>query len=124
MRYLLDTHALIWAIADPDRLPQPVRDEVVDPANVILVSVASAWEVAIKRAIGKLNFSDITAGLLDRYGFERIDIRLDHVATVTTLPPLHHDPFDRMLVAQAEVDDLTIMTRDAHIQLYDVRTIW
>ncbi len=124
MRYLLDTHALIWAVADPDRLPGDVRNTIIDAANVILVSVASAWEVAIKRAIGKLEFTDVTTELLDRYGFERLDIRLDHVAAVGDLPTHHHDPFDRMLVAQASVDDLTIITRDHHVHGYDVPTMW
>lgn len=124
MRYLLDTHALIWAVADPGRLPDDVRTTIIDPANVILVSVASAWEVAMKRAIGKLEFMDVTTELLDRYGFERLDIRLDHVAAVAGLPPLHHDPFDRMLVAQASLDDLTIITRDTHVHDYDVPTRW
>jgi len=124
VRYLLDTHAVIWAVADPQRLPNGVRDAVVDAANVVLVSVASAWEVAIKRAIGKLDFADITTAFLDRHGFDRLDIRLDHVAAVADLPQLHSDPFDRMLVAQAGVDDLTIITRDPLVHRYEVNILW
>lgn len=124
MRVLLDTHALIWAVADPERLSGRVHDLIVDPANAVLVSVASAWEVAIKRAIGKLAFGDITTRLLDDHGFERLDVRLDHVAALSGLPPLHQDPFDRMLIAQARADDLVIATRDRHIPDYAVTTTW
>lgn len=124
MKLLLDTHAVIWAVAAPRHLPDRVVDAVADQANQVLVSVASAWEVAIKRALGKLEFDDITSDLLARFGFDRLEIGLRHTSAVGELPDLHTDPFDRMLVAQATTDDLVLVTRDPRIGEYDVEVLW
>lgn len=124
MRLLLDTHALIWAIADPGRLSEAASTAVTNPTNHVLVSVASAWEISIKRSLGKLDFTEIETELLDRYRFELAPITLQHTAALAALPHLHRDPFDRMLVAQAHCDGLIIVSRDPQIARYRVETLW
>jgi PIN domain nuclease of toxin-antitoxin system len=124
MRLLLDTHAIIWSIAEPDRLSTHARELVVDPGNHVFVSVVSAWEITIKRALGKLEFADLTDALLDRYGFEALPLELSHANRVGRLPRLHDDPFDRMLVAQAQVEGLTVVSRDRRVTAYPVDVEW
>lgn len=124
MRLLLDTHAIIWAIADPDRLSDRARALVVDPGIEVFASVVSAWEITIKRALGKLEFTDLTDALLDRYGFEALPIELSHAHAVAGLPRVHDDPFDRMLVAQAQTEGLTVVSRDERVHAYPVDVAW
>lgn len=124
MRLLLDTHVLLWAVAEPDRLPPAVVDHVADRANDVLVSTATAWEVAITTSLGRLEFVDVTRDLLQRFGFRAHAIDLRHTTEVARLPWHHRDPFDRLLVAQARVDGLTLVTGDAQMGAYDVTTLW
>ncbi len=124
MRLLLDTHALIWAVAAPERLPGEVAEILVDPANEVVVSVASAWEVAIKRSLGKLVFPNVTPALLDRYRFTPLPIDLHHTVAVAGLPDLHRDPFDRMLVAQARTEQLVLVTHDEQVTAYGIDVLW
>ena len=121
MRLLLDTHVLIWAVSDPDRLDAAVREAVTAPGNVVLVSSASVWEIAIKRALGRIDFPvDELPGLFDRMGVEALPISIDHAIVAGSLPRHHNDPFDRMLIAQAQVDNVVLVTDDADIRRYDV----
>jgi PIN domain nuclease of toxin-antitoxin system len=124
VRLLLDTHALIWAAADPGRLPGRARDALTDPGNVVLVSAATVWEIAIKRARGRLRFPPVDDALLDRAGYRDLAISRAHAAAVEDLPDHHADPFDRMLVAQARTDDLVLLTADEAVRRYDVRWLW
>lgn len=124
MRLLLDTHALIWAAAAPERLPANLREALVDAGNVVAVSAASAWEIAIKRARGRLRFPPIDEQLLITAGYQPLPISIQHAAAVEKLPALHSDPFDRVLVAQAQEDGYTLITRDPAIQRYDVTWLW
>lgn len=124
MRLLLDTHALIWAAADPDRLSGRAAEAIADPGNDVHVSAVSAWEVAIKRARGRLRFPDVDTGLLRTLRFAGLPIALEHAVEVGRLPVHHRDPFDRMLVAQARTDDLTLVTRDRLLEPYDVALWW
>ncbi|CAN5212297.1 type II toxin-antitoxin system VapC family toxin [soil metagenome] len=124
MRLLLDTHVLIWAVADPARLPGPVAEEIADPATDVLVSTASAWEIAIKTGLGRLAFQPVDAALLDRFGFRHHPIGLRHTAALAALPDHHGDPFDRILVAQAVVDDLALVSDDRALGDYDVTIRW
>ncbi len=124
MRLLLDTHAFIWAVADPARLPGPVAAEIADPATDVLVSTASAWEIAVKSGLGKLDFDPVDAALLDRFAFRHHPIDLRHTAAFAELPDHHRDPFDRMLVAQAIVDDLVLVSGDRALAVYDVAIRW
>lgn len=124
MRLLLDTHALIWAVAEPARLPPSLHDLVADPATDVLVSAASAWEIAIKVSLDRLEFQPVDARLLDRFRFRLHPVALRHTSEVARLPLVHRDPFDRMLVAQARVDELVLASRDEVFADYDVMTRW
>ena len=125
MRILLDTHALLWALAAPDKLPAAVRGAVQAPENDVFASVASAWEIAIKVALRRLEF-DLPSmeDTLAASGIQTLDISLQHVARVAELPPHHGDPFDRMLVAQALCESMTLVSRDRKLALYGVRMFW
>jgi PIN domain nuclease of toxin-antitoxin system len=128
VRAILDTHAFLWWSLDDPRLSEPARSVIRDGRNEILVSVASIWEVAIKAANGKLELPmPIEAYITDRLRRNRwaalaIDER--HAVRTASLPMLHTDPFDRVLVAQAMVEAVPIVTVDAAITRYDVETIW
>ena len=125
MRYLLDTHAILLYVDAADELPIKLRD-VID-ASECFYSIASLWEIAIKQSQGRLN-RDITIGeyaeLCRKSGFQRLSIIPAHLDRIKELPAIHRDPFDRLLVAQAIEEDLTIMTCDRIIPQYSVRTIW
>ena len=120
MRLLLDTHALLWALAEPDRLDARAREALQDGRNEVLVSAASIWEIAIKRAAGKLRAPDDLLDVIAASGFGTLAITAGHATLAGALPPNHRDPFDRMLVAQAQVESLTIVTRDQRLVAYDV----
>lgn len=120
MRILLDTHALLWTVGNPAELNSEARDTIEDGANVVLVSIASAWEIAIKRGSGKLEAPrDLGRAIADQ-SFATLGITLDHARAVGDLPAHHRDPFDRMLIAQALVEGLTIVTRDPRFAIYGV----
>ena len=121
MRLLLDTHLLLWAAYEPDRLPAAARAMMLNEANTLVFSAASLWEVAIKRSIGRDDFT-VDPRLLRRglreNGYEELPVLGTHAVAVAVLPPLHKDPFDRILVAQALVEEITLMTADARIGAY------
>ncbi len=121
MRLLLDTHALIWAAEE--RLGGAARTAIEGAADEVFVSTASVWEIEIKRALGRLHTPADVAGLVDESGFERLSITFEHASAAGRLPLLHGDPFDRMLVAQARVEGLTLATADEQLQRYDVQTL-
>jgi len=123
MKLLLDTHILIWVFDGNPRLSKNAHDAIVNGENIIYVSSVSAWEIAIKKSIGKLKLSGNYQKGLERYRFIPLDITTEHALTVESLEQHHRDPFDRMLVAQAMCEKLTIVTRDSNILLYDVNTI-
>ena len=121
MRLLLDTHVFIWATAAPGRLPAPVHVALTTPDNTILVSAATIWEIAIKRALGRLEFPlEELAAIMTRAGFDPLPIEFGHARAAGALPRHHTDPFDRMLVAQARAEGLTLVSDDAAIAAYDV----
>lgn len=120
MRLLLDSHALLWAIGDPDRLSEGARRAIEDGRNAVLVSAASVWEIAIKRALGKLTAPADLAAVMTATGFDSLSISLEHATLAGSLPRHHRDPFDRMLIAQAQLESLTIVTRDARFEPYGV----
>lgn len=124
MRLLLDTHAFLWAVASPDRLSPAAASALRDPSNDVLLSVVSPWEITIKRARGRLRFGSVTDQLLDDHAIRLHGIDLRHTQELAQLPTHHQDPFDRMLVAQARVDDLTLVTRDTALSHYDVTMLW
>ncbi len=119
MRLLLDTHVLLWWLADSP-LSDPAAEAIADTRNEVLVSAASAWEVSIKKALGKLTAPDDLVDELTSSGFTPLNITLLHGMAAGSLPRHHDDPFDRMLVAQATLEGLTVVTRDARFGEYDV----
>ena len=123
MQLLLDTHALIWWLANNPTLCDRARDAIANPDNVIFVSAASAWEIAIKKSIGKLQTPDDLAMQIEAKGFIPLSIDLNHALTVESLPQHHQDPFDRILIAQAIYERLTIITRDRKFSVYKVDLI-
>lgn len=124
MNLLLDTHAFLWAISDVPKLSEAARIAIQDGNNMVFVSAATAWEIAIKKAIGKLR---VPAGsYLDElkvHRFTPLDITTEHALAVEQLPLYHNDPFDRLLIAQAQIEKLILVTRDFRIRQYAVQTI-
>ncbi|HET6567956.1 MAG TPA: type II toxin-antitoxin system VapC family toxin [Rhodothermales bacterium] len=120
-RLLLDTHALIWALAEPDELAAPARRALEIPANTVLVSPASLYEISLKVALGKLArpAADLP-GSIEAVGFVELPVRMAHALLAGHLPFHHRDPFDRLLIAQAVLEGLTIVTRDGQFGLYDL----
>jgi PIN domain nuclease of toxin-antitoxin system len=123
MNLLLDTHTLIWVLAAEPHLSARAREVIQDGGNEVYVSAASAWEISIKRALGTLRAPHDLADALRLYRFRPLAITVEHALAVEHLPPHHADPFDRILVAQATVERLAIVTRDSRIAAYDVTTI-
>ena len=122
MRLLLDTHALLWWLADRE-LSGQARAAIAEPANDVVVSAATAWEISIKKALGKLRAPDDLASQLDANSFTPLAISVAHATAAGALPRHHDDPFDRMLIAQAALEELTVVTRDEHFAAYDVRLL-
>ena len=114
---LLDTHALLWWLTDDARLPSPARAAIAEPARRVLVSAASLWEIATKHRLGKLGEADAflrdAVGVIARESFEPLPVTLPHALLAGTLDTPHRDPFDRMLVAQALLDDLVLVSNEA-----------
>lgn len=124
MKVLLDTRALLWALQDAPELSANARATIISMENEVLVSSASAWEIAIKTALGKLQVPTALGPALDDAGFVRRPIRFEDCEKFLALPSHHRDPFDRMLVAQALQDGIPIVTRDPLIARYPIQTIW
>jgi PIN domain nuclease of toxin-antitoxin system len=125
VRLLLDTHALLWALASPARLPGPVVEALRDPANAVHASAASVWEISIKAALGKItaDVDEIVASIAET-GFDELPVTMTHARRVRSLSLHHRDPFDRMLVAQALEEGLIVVTRDPAFDPYRVPTKW
>lgn len=128
MRVLLDTHALVWALGDPDRLSSRARATIADQATVVFVSLTSAWELAILQSLDRVRLAVPLAALftegLAALRFHLLPIRLAHVAGVAELPRHHRDPFDRLLVSTALAERLTVVSADRAFAQYGVRVIW
>jgi len=122
-RLLLDTHTFLWWLADDPRLGGDARSAITDSRNPVFVSAATGWEIAIKKALGKIEVPDNLDAVVEEEGFEHLPIRFYHAEQAGALPNHHKDPFDRMLVAQAQVEGLVIVTADHVIQQYGVRTL-
>ena len=121
MKLLLDTHLLLWAAGQPERLSHAARELIEASENDLVFSTASLWEVVIKRGLGREDFKVdprlLRRGLLDN-GYSELPIGSEHVVAIDTLPPLHKDPFDRVLIAQALVEGITLLTRDPTVARY------
>ena len=121
MKLLLDTQLLLWAAGDPDRLSAAARAWIGAPEHELFFSAASVWEIAIKRGLGREDFQVnprlLRRGLLDN-GYRELPVGSEHAVAIDSLPPLHKDPFDRLLVAQAMVEGITLLTADAWVAQY------
>jgi PIN domain nuclease of toxin-antitoxin system len=124
VKLLLDTHALLWLLTDDLRLSQRSREAIERPDAGMLVSAVNVWEIAIKRAIGKLPAPRNLIELIERAGAELLSITVEHAHATARLPLHHRDPFDRLLVAQAQIEGCALVTRDAAIAAYGVPVIW
>lgn len=121
MRLLVDTHIFVWMVGEPERLPPAIRDAVVDPNNDVYVSAISVWEIAIKRALGRLPFPlERLDEVLSETGIVVLDLTAAHAIAGGDLPRHHDDPFDRALIAQARVERLTLVSVDHQFTRYDV----
>jgi len=118
VRVLLDTHVVLWWLADDPALADEIK-HLLDAEPDAYVSAATLWEVSIKQALGKLGPADLAERVRDA-GFRELPMTMAHAIAAGRLPPIHRDPFDRMLVAQARCEDLTLITRDEDIHKYDV----
>jgi PIN domain nuclease of toxin-antitoxin system len=123
MRLLLDTHAVLWWTDESNRLSKPVREAIVQ-ADEVLVSAASAWEAAIKVAAGRLTSPGRLSDAVAASGFKELPVTFRHAEAAASLPPHHRDPFDRMLVAQAIVEGLTLVTHDRLLAAYGMPVLW
>lgn len=122
-RLLLDTHVFLWWRTDAERLSATVR-EAIASSDIVFVSAASAWEIAIKTALGRVRLPEAVEIGVAASGFNRLPIGFSHAELAGTLPPHHRDPFDRMLVAQATVEQLTLVSHDRLLAAYGVDVLW
>jgi PIN domain nuclease of toxin-antitoxin system len=128
VRLLLDTHAFLWWISDDDRLSERAGEVIADGANDVYISAASAWEIAIKAGLGRIRLPDdawtFTPQQLEHNAFQALPVHVGHAVAVIALPDVHRDPFDRMLVAQAMSEGLTIVSADPDLVRYPVPFVW
>lgn len=123
MRVLLDTHVLLWSLAAPHRITGEAAHAFREQVTSTVVSAANLWEIAIKRSLGKLDAPDDLPEIVRGLGHEILPVRMEHAWRVGDLPHHHADPFDRILVAQAMIEGLTLVTHDAAMRAYDVKVL-
>lgn len=123
MNLLLDTHVVLWWLADAPELGQAAREAIANRANVVHVSAVTAWEITVKRALGKLEIPDDWEQALAAEPFTRLAITWSQALRVGKLPDIHRDPFDRLLVAQAMAEDLLLVSHDEIMARYDIRVL-
>ena len=123
MKLLLDTHVLIWCFENNRRLKGPVREAITDSNNTVFVSAASTWELSIKSALGKISIPDDLEVQRERCDFKALSVSIQHTLALKNLPDHHRDPFDRLLIAQAMAESLTLVTHDPVIWSYPVATL-
>lgn len=128
MKLLLDTHVFIWWDNEPEKLPKQIITLCQDPDNILIVSLASLWEMQIKLQLGKLRLklplAELVSSQQQTNGIELLSITLPHILKLEDLPSHHKDPFDRLLVAQAMVEDIMVITADTIFTNYSIKTIW
>jgi len=128
VRFLLDTHALLWWLFDDPGLSEASREIIADPDNRILVSSASAWEITTKVRLGRLDgareLARDVATWVERAGFAELPVRIPHAQRAGSWPQAHRDPFDRMLAAQSALEDLPLISRDEALKSFGIRLVW
>jgi PIN domain nuclease of toxin-antitoxin system len=120
MKFLLDTHILLWWLGNDHRLTPNERAIITNPEHFIFVSAASIWEMSIKKSLGKLSTPDNLLAVLKANNFRLLNITAEHSLAIADLPEHHKDPFDRMLIVQAQTEDLTLISQDSKLSQYDV----
>ena len=121
--YLLDTHIFLWSISMPEKLSAQIRTLIIDGRNTVYLSAASVWEISIKRKLGKLKAPDDIDKIADLKNFRKLPINFQHAELAGALPEYHRDPFDRMLIAQATIHSLHLITSDACFKNYEIKVI-
>ena len=128
MRAMLDTYAFIWWVTNDSQLSSTAKTIIADPGNLLFLSAASAWEIVIKVRLGKLTLPEAPESYIPSRlkinRFESLSIQLVHALQVTHLPDLHRDPFDRIIIAQSQIENIPIVTVDSQIMQYPVNVIW
>ena len=127
MKYLLDTHTVLWFFDEVEKLPEKTLETVMDLENQKFVSIVTAWELAIKISLGKLDFDGGVENFfnkIDENGFELLQLKKEHLRLVEVLPLLHRDPFDRLLIASVISEEMIFITADVNIQKYEISWIW
>ena len=124
MNYLLDTHVFLWMLSEPGRLTPPATSAIQNPNHSVFVSAVTAVEIAIKRSLGKLSAPDHLIREISRRGLLELPLKYAHGERMNNLPPHHQDPFDRMLVAQALHENLTLITHDRKLEPYGAKILW
>lgn len=128
MKVLLDTHAFLWWVTDDPQLSARARDAIATPDNTVLFSVISAWEIIIKQGTGKLTLPEpaetYIPSRIEANQFSILDVNLTHILQVASLPNLHRDPFDRLLIAQSQTESAPIVSIDQFVKQYPVSRIW
>jgi PIN domain nuclease of toxin-antitoxin system len=123
MNLLLDTHVLIWALENNATLSKAARNAIIDGNNIVFISSVSVWEISIKQTMGKLKVPDNLQEEISLHRFTPLNINFEHAKLAGELPRIHKDPFDRMLIAQAIIEKLTLVTRDSLIAQYDTNLL-
>ena len=128
MRYLLDTSSFLWFVSDYDKLSNDAANRLTDTASTIHLSLVSIWEIAVKSNLGKLDlplpFDEFIDTTLHSYSLRLLYIRISHLRRVAHMPLHHRDPFDRLLIAQAEIENITVITSDAAFDRYPIQRVW
>ena len=123
MNYLLDTHRLLWWLSEPKKLTSPVVEAISNPDNDIFVSAVSAWEMTIKKRLKKLKAPNNLIETLSSKDLKQLPVLFEHILTFEKIKPLHNDPFDQLLIAQAKYEQMTIITSDKWIPKYKISTL-
>jgi len=128
MKLLLDTHTFIWWDSEPERLTQKVLSMLQNPKNVLLVSMASLWEMQIKLQLGRLKLNtpleELVRGQLEINMIDILDIKLEHILALGQMPSHHKDPFDRLIIAQAGIEEAIVVTKDKMFAEYAIKVVW
>ena len=128
MKLLLDTHTFIWWDSQPQRLSQQILNMCQDPENELLVSVASLWEMQIKLQLSKLKLNkplaELVSGQQEINKIDILDVKLEHILALAKLPPHHKDPFDRLLIAQTDIEEAILVSKDQIFTEYEVKLVW
>lgn len=123
MNLLLDTHIFLWALSNTDKLSSETIKLIQNEDNIVFVSVATLWELQIKKSLGKIKLPKLFEESIPQYGYEILNVNLNHVSKLNNLPMIHRDPFDRMLIAQAKAEHLSLVTKDQDILKYNKVTL-